>query len=77
MHWLAISLVLSVVLTVALNVALRLFPGANERVARGLERLTEDDREQQGPRVFVPWKAMLVASVVLTILANVILWSRG
>jgi hypothetical protein len=76
-RWLALSIVLSVVLTVALNVALRLFPSANARIARGVERHTVLNRDDRGTRVIVPWKTMLVASVVLTILSNVLLRWRG
>jgi hypothetical protein len=72
-RWLVLSIVLSVALTVALNVALRVFPRVNARIARGVERLPLESRDDHGTRVIVPWRAMLVASVVLTILANVIL----
>jgi hypothetical protein len=80
-HWLVVSLILSVVLTVVLNVGLRAFPDAGHRVARGLARLASpdvDDARGQGRRVrlFVPWKAMILASVVLTILVNLVLWLR-
>lgn len=76
MRWLVISIVGSVVLTVLLNVAIRLWPAAAER---GAERLTDwTDRQRSGGddthgrvRVFFPWKAMLIGSIVLTILLNV------
>jgi hypothetical protein len=77
-EWLAVSLVLSIVLTVLLNVWLRLFPGAGARAARKLDELTASDFDDHGDdrslRVIVPWKAMLVASVVLTVALNLLLW---
>lgn len=78
MRWLVVSLTLSVVLTVLLNVGLRAFPDAGRRAARVLDELTSprgDGEPDHGRRVrvFVPWKAMIVASVVLTILVNLVL----
>jgi hypothetical protein len=76
-QWLAVSLVLSLVLTLVLNLAIRLWPGAAERGTRQLTQWAErqqprdlDDRPGQ-VRVIAPWKAMLIGSVVLTILLNV------
>jgi len=71
-------LLVSIVLTVLLNVAIRLWPGAAQR---GTERLTdwaaqgssEAGRDPGRTRVFFPWKAMLIASVVLTVVLNVVL----
>ncbi len=79
MSWLAVSLALSVVLTVLLNVALRAFPGAGRRFAEGLTRLTPPTPGEPGTgdrrtRVWVPWKAMILASVILTVVVNVVLW---
>lgn len=78
-RWLVVSVALSVVLTVLLNVALRVFPDVGHRVARGLVDVTSpsmhDRREHDRRlRVFVPWKAMIVASVILTIMLNLVLW---
>jgi hypothetical protein len=76
-EWLAVSLVASVVLTVLLNVALRLFPSSGRSLSRwASERSASapgsgDDRRV---RVIAPWRAMLVASLVLTVLLNVVLW---
>lgn len=83
-QWLWFSLVASVVLTVLLNVAIRLWPGGAERSARRLDDWAQrqatppsDGRpggvDEPGVRVIVPWKAMLLASVVLTVLLNVVL----
>lgn len=76
MQWLVVSLVLSVVLTVVLNVALHLFPRAGDELGRRLtDFATRAPHEDDGRpvRVFFPWKAMLVGSLVLTILVNVLL----
>ena len=71
-QWLVVSIVLSIVLTVVVNLVLWLFPGAGRRVADGFGRLAENaDRAPDGGgsrvRVIVPWKAMLIGSIVLTI----------
>jgi hypothetical protein len=77
-QWLVLSLVLSVLLTVVLNVIVRAVPDLGDRIARSLARLesrTFEDgrRSKHRARVFVPWKAMIIASVVLTILLNLAL----
>jgi hypothetical protein len=77
-NWLVVSIVLSVVLTVVLNLVLWLFPGAGRRAADGFARLTENadrkpaERGDSHVRVIVPWKAMLLGSIVLTVLLNVL-----
>jgi hypothetical protein len=77
MSWLVVSILLSVVLTVLANVALRLFPDAGHRIARrASERANFDGSSRSAARLFLPWKTMIVASVVLTIVINVILWIR-
>jgi len=82
-EWLVVSVVLSVVLTVLLNVLIRVFPDRSERVARGLTERAEraelpafdDGRlDHRTARVIVPWKAMIVGSVILTIVVNLVLW---
>jgi hypothetical protein len=80
--WLGISILLSIVLTVVLNVGLRLFPGAGRRVARGLTNLSnlsspnvsETRRSDHRVRLWTPWKAMILASLILTIVVNLVLW---
>ena len=75
MKWLAVS----VVLTVLLNAAIRLWPGAGQRSAAWF--VDWANRQQSatpdgGPgrvRVIAPWKAMLIGSVVLTVLLNVMI----
>ncbi len=80
MNWLVLSIVVSVVLTVVLNLAIRLFPGAADRGARRMDDWVErqtaprDTATDPGVRVIVPWKAMLIGSLVLTIGLNLLLW---
>ena len=79
MQWLVISVGLSVILTVLLNVGLRAFPGAGDRVARSFTTFTSrraDDARTNGrsARVFLPWKAMILGSLILTVVVNVVLW---
>jgi uncharacterized protein YjeT (DUF2065 family) len=77
-QWIVVSIVLSIVLTVVINLALWLFPGAGRRIADGLGRLadnadrTADDRRGSHVRVIVPWKAMLIGSIVLTLALNLL-----
>lgn len=78
MRWLVVSVALSVVLTALLNIGLRAFPDAGHRIARGLAELTspnidEGHEHDRRPRVFVPWKAMIVGSAILTIVVNLVL----
>lgn len=78
-RWLVLSVALSVALTVLLNVGLRAFPAAARRVARGLTRLTpptvDDARaHDRRVRVFVPWRAMILGSIALTVVVNLVLW---
>jgi hypothetical protein len=83
MPWLVVSIVLSVILTVVLNVGLRLFPGAGRRAADGMSKLAgpppDAARAADGRvRVWAPWKAMILASLLLTIAVNLVLWlARG
>jgi glycerol uptake facilitator-like aquaporin len=79
MTWLGISIVLSLLLTIVLNVGLRMFPDAGRRAARGLAPPSlpgaDEGRERNHRvRVWVPWKAMIVGSVILTIVVNLLLW---
>ena len=81
MQWLVISVGLSVVLTVLLNVALRAFPETARRLVRSLITFTSpsvDDPRTNERRlhVFIPWKAMVLGSLILTIVVNVVLWIR-
>ena len=74
-----ISVGLSVILTVLLNVGLRAFRGGGDRVAQSLTTFTSrsaDDARTNGrsARVFLPWKAMILGSLILTVVVNVVLW---
>ncbi len=74
MSWLVMSLVLSIVLTVGLNLGVRAFPNGarrmEERTGDRVARRTIDDAPRV--RVFFPWKAMLIGSIVLTVLVTLI-----
>jgi hypothetical protein len=80
-QWLWFSIVASVVLTVLLNVAIRLWPGAAGRSTQRLEDWAQRSSAAAQPeavgdrrvRVVVPWKAMLLASVVATVVLNLVL----
>jgi hypothetical protein len=78
-QWLVISIVASVVLTVVLNLALRLFPGAGRRLGDSIDRALErqapppDDPDRPRVRVIVPWRLMIVGSLVLTLVLNLVL----
>jgi hypothetical protein len=78
-QWLVVSIVLSIVLTVVVNLVLWLFPGATRRAAEGFGRMAENaDRRPSARggsrvRVIVPWKAMLIASIALTVAINLLL----
>ena len=77
-RWLAISLCVSIVLTVIVNAVLWAFPDIGRWIARRIEgswqRHAADPRADDGRvRVIVPWKAMIIASVVLTVALNIAL----
>jgi hypothetical protein len=61
------SLVASIVLTVVLNLVLFLFPDVARRISDRLARLGEDSGHA---RVIFPWRAMLIGSLILTIVIN-------
>ena len=72
------SLGLSIVLTVLLNVVLRAFPDAGRRAARSLEAsmwrpAVDPRRNDRRVRMLVPWKAMIIASLILTVVLNIAL----
>jgi hypothetical protein len=78
MQWVAISIGISVVLTVLLNLAVRAFPGTARRLARSLTTFTSGPHaaptNDRRVRVDMPWKAMLLGSLILTVVVNVVLW---
>ena len=77
-NFLLISLIGSIVLTLALNFLPALFPNAAAKAERKIvEKMPETHADRVDPntpklRVFFPWKAMLVASLFLTVLVNLI-----
>jgi hypothetical protein len=72
------SVVASIVLTVVLNVLPLIFPNAadtlQKRIEENAKHAIEQHEDATRPRVkvFFPWKAMLIGSIVLTVLVNVI-----
>lgn len=79
MRWLVISVGLSVILTVLLNDGLRAFPAAGQRAARRLATLTSPIADgartnDRRVRVFIPWTAMILGSLILTILVSMVSW---
>ena len=81
MTWLGISIALSVVLTVFVNVLLRAFPGATRRLTHDMTRLASPPADEhltsdRRVRVWTPWKAMILGSVILTIVVNLVLWAN-
>jgi hypothetical protein len=77
-QWVAISVGLSVVLTVLLNLAVRAFPRTARRLARSLTTFTSSapavPTNDRRVRVITPWKAMVIGSLILTVVVNVVLW---
>ena len=74
------SIIGSIVLTVLINVLPMLFPNAADKLQKKIEENTrrniEQHKDDNQPRVkvFFPWKAMLIGSLVLTVLINLIGW---
>jgi hypothetical protein len=79
-NFLLTSLIASVVLTIAINVLPMLFPNAAAKAQRKVEenarRAIEQHEDDGRPmvKVFFPWKAMILISVVLTVLVNLVGW---
>jgi len=69
-NFLVLSLVASIILTILINVLPMLFPKSSERVERKVHEKMEGN--QPRVRVFFPWKAMLIASLVLTVVVNLV-----
>jgi hypothetical protein len=54
---------------------IRAFPHTSERAAQSLAGYaTRDGDGDRRARVYAPWKAMLVVSLILTIALNVWIW---
>ena len=77
-NFITYSIIGSIVLTIALNVLPLLFPNAAAKMQKKIEenarRAIEQHEDNNQPRVkfFFPWKAMLIGSLVLTVLVNLI-----
>ena len=82
-EFLIYSIVGSVVLTVLINVLPWFFPKAARKAEREIHKKIgesiEKAEQEHGPRVkvFFPWKAMLVVSLVLTVLVNLVGYFAG
>ncbi|MBY6212193.1 DUF2905 domain-containing protein [Microbulbifer agarilyticus] len=84
MEFILYSLVASVVLTLLVNLIPLAFPDAANRAQKKIEenarRAIEQHEDPERPRVkvFFPWKAMILVSILLTILVNVVAYfTRG
>ena len=72
------SIVASILLTAVLNILPLLFPNVAAKVQKKIEenarKAIEQHEDDARPRVtvFFPWKAMLIGSIVLTVLVNII-----
>ena len=72
------SVIASLVLTLALNLLPVLFPNVAAKAEQKIaEKMLETHNDRLDPttpkvRVFFPWKAMLIISVILTIAVNII-----
>lgn len=78
MSWLVMSIVLSVVLTVVLNAGPRRFPISHRDARSVTEPMwpapAETPTSDRRARVWMPWRAMILGSVMLTIVVNLVLW---
>jgi len=72
------SIVGSIVLTLLLNFLPLLFPNQAANLQRKMEEHARrsieqhEDQNQPNVKIFFPWKAMIVVSILLTVLVNVI-----
>ena len=79
-QWLVVSILLSVVLTVVGNLVLWLFPGAGRRIGDSVQRAVERPEPRAGEedrprvRVIVPWRLIIVGSLLLTLVLNLVVW---
>lgn len=77
-NFLLTSLIASVLLTLALNLLPALFPNAAAKAERKMVEAMQDSHQNRVDpntpkvRVFFPWKAMLIISLVLTVGVNLI-----
>jgi len=77
-NFITYSIIGSIILTIVLNVLPLLFPNAATKIQKKFEknarRFIEQHEDDNQPRVkiFFPWKAMLIGSLILTVLVNFI-----
>ena len=77
------SIVASIVLTLLLNLLPLLFPNFAANTMRKIEETARQKIDQQEDtarpniKVFFPWKAMLIGSIVLTIVVNLVRMFSG
>ena len=77
-NFLTISIIGSIILTLLLNLLPVLFPKIAEKTERKIiEKIQEQHKNRIDPNtpkvhVFFSWKAMIAASIMLTILMNII-----
>lgn len=77
-NFILVSLIGSLVLTLALNLLPALFPNAAAKAERKIvEKMQETHQDRVDPntpkvRIFFPWKAMLIGSLLLTVLVNIV-----
>ena len=82
-NFLITSIVGSILLTLLLNLLPLLFPnqaaGLQRRMEEHARRSVQQHEDQNQPRVkvFFPWKAMIVISVLLTVLVNLVGFFTG
>jgi hypothetical protein len=78
LNFILTSIVASVVLTLLINFLPLLFPNAaakaHQKIEEHARRTIEQYQDDNQPRVkvFFPWKAMLIGSIILTVLVNLI-----
>ena len=77
-HFIIYSVIASIVLTVLLNILPLLFPNTATKLQKKIEENARnaikqhEDDSRPNVKVFFPWKAMLIGSIVLTVLVNLI-----
>jgi hypothetical protein len=82
-NFLITSIVGSILLTLLLNLLPLLFPnqaaGLQRRMEEHARRSVQQHEDQNQPRVkvFFPWKAMIVISIILTVLVNLVGFFTG
>ena len=77
-NFLTISIVGSIILTILLNLLPMLFPDAATKLQHKLEKSARaaieqnEDNNQPNIKFFFPWKAMVIGSIILTVLVNLV-----